>query len=737
MTENRMKKMILIFFNIALAFTAVFFSWSYSANLQKEQTNAELDTFCATIESMKQVSDNYLRMEQGYVKDWAKYINSKHMTVEEALGYITQANNQKDRYAHIVDMSTFQAHSSVKDKEGHFKRVKYYQKLRDEDLQTNTIFTKNMQRMFTQEDGFGVLGKYRTDDTQANVVSVGTSVTLRTKAGKAQKYLLLRLIPLESIRKIWVFPVEYASAEVGIITESGAYVIPSQSMKSLSFSEFILGYNYEDNYNKISVLLDKLTNTDYGILKYKDSKKQDCYWYYSSFGNDTGLDILGYIPVKALETHHTNWMIVFVICSVFLILIVMDGTYILQINRQLRETAKMAEKANLAKTKFLSTMSHDIRTPMNGIIGMTNIAKSHIGDAQYVKNCLDKVSLASDHLLTLINDILDISKVESGNMLLDLSPFSLEKTLDKLLNIVQVDITTKSITLEIEKNIPKKYLVADELRLNQIFINILTNAVKYTPHGGNIKVSVKQDLLPDRKVRLVYRVQDNGVGMSEEFQKNMYQTFVRETSSQINKIQGTGLGLAIVKQLVDLMQGEIICQSVLNKGTTFTVSIVLQEADPLECKALEDTNKWVEENDFDGLSVLVAEDNEINWEIMQKILEEDHVVCQRAKDGKECIEMMEQSKEDAYDCILMDIQMPLVDGKEATKRIRRSERKYVKNIMIIAMTADAFAEDVQECMEVGMDGHLPKPIDIRKLREVLRNVKQKKDKNENSIRNGD
>lgn len=717
-------KLILVGINVVLVFVAVVFSWKYSKMLREEQQESALTAFCAAIESMKQVSDNYLTMELGYAQDWAKYIDSNDMTIEEALDYINQTNHQTDRYAHIVDLDTMEAYSTYKGSKT--SEVFYYQKLLEEKTDTDKIFIENMQKMLLQDNRFNVLGKYRTDDTQLNVISVGTGVTLVSETGEKKEYLLLRVIPLESIRKIWVFPVEYMFAEVGIITKSGSYVVPSKSMRSLSFAEFLWGYNFEEDYGSLEALMEQLATTDSGLLEYKDSKGEECYWYYSSFGEDSGMDILGYIPVSQLDTHKNNWAIVGMTCGVLFLLIVLDGAYVLHINRKLRETVQLAESASHAKTNFLSTMSHDIRTPLNGIIGMTNLAKSHIGQQDYVENCLNKVSLASNQLLTLVNDILDFSKVESGNMVLNPIPFSLQDSIEKLVDIVQTQIEDKELTFTVEKELPFPYLIADELRLNQIFMNILTNAVKYTPQGGSISMTVTEEELPQNKVRLLYRVADTGIGMSQEFQKDMYQMFARELDSRIDKTQGTGLGLAIVKQMADLMGGTIACDSVVNEGTTFTVTVELPIAEEKQYRQLlSAAQEDADRNDFEGIHVLVAEDNDLNWEIICELLRNFHVTCDRAENGRECLKMLQDSSDNTYQLVLMDIQMPVMDGKKAAKLIRRNQREYVKNIMIVAMTADAFAEDVQACLRAGMNGHIAKPVDVKKVVEVLRQVQQK------------
>ena len=743
--QKKTGKLILLGLNLFLIAVAVVAALAYSNYFRNKQKQMEIDTFCTMIESMKQISNNYLDMERGYAEDWAKYINQHDMTIEDALEYIRQTNNQSDRYAHIVDMDTYQAYSSYMGSGSN--QVKCYEAFAENNTITNQIFIESMKQMYASVDKQTyVLGKYRTTDTQLNVLSVGTRVTIRTEEGSRKDYLLLRVIPVESMRDIWVFPVQYDKAEIGIITKSGDYVVPSNSMRSRSFVELIRAYNFEDNYNQADVLIEQLQSTDSGLLKYKNSQGKGCYWYYSSFGDQSGFHILGYIPADEFENRNSNWQIVVIICGILGLMVAMDGTYILRINRKLREAVVEAEHANEAKTRFLSTMSHDIRTPMNAIIGMTDIAKRHVDEPAYMRECLNKVSLASDHLLTLINDILDISKVESGNMVLNPTPFLVEQMVAKLVNMIRPQMQEKDQNLEIiTKEITYKCLIADELRLNQIYINLLNNAVKYTNPGGEISLAVWEETIPGDadRVWLMCKVKDTGIGMSEEFQKNMYRSFEREMDSRINKTQGTGLGLAIAKQMVDMMDGGIRCESKPGEGTTFTVSIPLRIAADLstdielnppeiiettdaESGSQTDGSKQHDEETkvFEGIRVLIAEDNDINWEIICEQLKEYGVTSERAENGQICVDMLRASEEGYYDLILMDVQMPEMNGKEAAQEIRRSDRVYDRNIMIVAMTADAFAEDMQACLDAGMDGHIAKPVDMKKVVEVLQRVKK-------------
>lgn len=362
---------------------------------------------------------------------------------------------------------------------------------------------------------------------------------------------------------------------------------------------------------------------------------------------------------------------------------------------------------------------------MNAVLGMTDIARRNVEDPTFVAECLDKVTTAGNHLLTLINDVLDISKVESGQMRLNPSSISLERSISSTEDMIRPQLFEKRLNFKGDySDIQHKYIVADELRLNQILINLLTNSVKYTRPGGSISFTVREEPAADSmNTLLVFVVEDNGVGMSADFQRNMYDSFSRATNSQINKIQGSGLGLAIVKKMVDLMNGSIECESEQGRGTRFTVKLEVPIAETsVEQQGSSDGST----GDISGMNVLVAEDNDINWEIIVAMLGEYGVTCDRAENGKECADIIGAAPDGKYDIILMDIQMPVMNGREATKLIRQNEREYVRNIPIVAMTADAFAEDVQACLDCGMDGHISKPVNIQKVLHYLNKIKDKK-----------
>lgn len=520
--------------------------------------------------------------------------------------------------------------------------------------------------------------------------------------------------------------------------------------------------------------------------------------------------------------------------------------------RELDRAKQEATRANRAKSEFLSSMSHDIRTPMNGIVGMTAIAMANINDTARVRDCLAKITLSSKHLLGLINDVLDMSKIESGKLSLNMDQVSLRETMDSIVNIVQPQIKARQQHFDIFiQNVQIEDVYCDSIRLNQILLNLLSNAIKFTPEGGTVNVYLEQEASPkgDDYVRCHFRVKDTGIGMTKEFQEKIFETFTREAKKQVDKTEGTGLGMAITKAIVDAMNGVIELQSEPGKGSEFHIILDFEKAvvktedmilppwkmlvvdnnedlclsavaslkeigieaqwamdgetaiqmvkqhhekqDDYEIVLLDwkmpgmdglhtarqmrkhlgddvpiliisaydwsdieeeaksvgvhgfiskplfksnlflglsqymlDTpaqtiEEEVQAEKFTGRRILLAEDNDLNWEIAEDILSEAGFELDRAENGQVCVDLFEKSPIGFYDLILMDIRMPVMSGYEATKAIRALERSDAK-LPILAMTADAFADDIQRCLDCGMNEHIAKPIDVERLNHILR-----------------
>ncbi len=570
------------------------------------------------------------------------------------------------------------------------------------------------------------------------------------------------------------------------------------------------------------------------------------------------LTFMPYDELDAIVNGFTNRWTYFVLgaCAlVLMVLLLVFLKYFQMAHAQMEEldqARKEAVRANKAKSEFLSNMSHDIRTPMNAIVGMTAIATANIGDQQQVQNCLKKIALSGRHLLRLINDVLDMSKIESGKLTLSVDQVSLREVMDAIVSIAQPQVRSKHQQFNVSiHDISAENVCCDSVRLNQVLLNIIGNAVKFTPDGGRIDVSMYEE--PSEKgdnfVRIHFQIQDNGIGMTEEFKTHIFESFVREDSSRVHKTEGSGLGMAITKYIVDAMGGIIEVDSTPGEGTNFHVSLDLERADVLEadmvlppwsmlvvdddkqlCEStvgslrsigvqadwtldphtaldmVGDSYKrnnpyhiilldwklpgmdgiavarelrhrygddipillisaydWseIEEDakaagvtgfipkplfkstlyyglkpfapelgkpeetaeskkfDFTGRRVLLAEDNDLNWEIAEELLSAEGLELEWAENGQICVEKFQGKEPGYYDAILMDLRMPVMTGYEATEAIRKLERPDAKDIPIIAMTADAFAEDIQKCLAAGMNAHVAKPIDVRDVCRLL------------------
>ena len=403
--------------------------------------------------------------------------------------------------------------------------------------------------------------------------------------------------------------------------------------------------------------------------------------------------------------------------------------HLTQVNDELRqaqdiaaEALQSAERASKAKTDFLANMSHDIRTPMNAIIGITTLMKNELHQPEKLAEHLGKLENSGQLLLGIINDILDMSRIESGKTTLNEEKMNLPQQISQLDSIIRQQAGQRRQTFTVNTHLQHENVLADPNRLNRVLMNILSNAVKYTPTGGHIRFEVDELPRNEHYARYRFVVQDDGIGMSEAYQKTLFDPFTREERSGTNKVQGTGLGMAITKNIVDLMGGSINVESTTGKGTRFEVVLefpVDAEADTVpEAQVLSEEEE--ETSPLCGMKFLCAEDNAINAEILEMLLEANGASCTICSNGQEIVDVFASVKPGEYDMILMDVQMPVMDGLEATRRIRSGENPLGRIIPILAMTANAFLEDMQKSREAGMDEHLSKPVDIAALEQTVK-----------------
>lgn len=386
---------------------------------------------------------------------------------------------------------------------------------------------------------------------------------------------------------------------------------------------------------------------------------------------------------------------------------------------ELEKAVHEAKCANEAKTRFLFNMSHDIRTPMNAIIGFADLLEKHIDEKERVRDYIGKIKSSSEFLLSLINYVLETARIESGKTTLKKEVCCASRLIESLTDVFEPEVCKKGLTYSYTKDIEHEYVMGDETKVREIFINIIGNSLKYTPAGGKITIDIRE--IPfDRENYIAYKivVEDTGIGMSEDYLPHIFEEFSREHTSTESKVVGTGLGLPIVKALIDLMGGTIEIESEVGKGTKTTVMIPFEIATQEQILEEQQKEKEFVPEDIKGKRILVAEDNELNAEITLTVLKEKGLLVERAANGKECVEMLKEKPADYYDMILMDIQMPEMDGYQATEMIRNLGDSRAA-VPIVAMTANAFEEDRQKTLDAGMNAHVSKPVDMNVLFRVM------------------
>ncbi|MCH5349724.1 MAG: response regulator [Oscillospiraceae bacterium] len=705
------------------------------------------------------------------------------------------------------------------------------------------------------------------DEYGADVVLLGIPAAYTMKDGR-KSMAIVAGIPISTVKRILALEDESDIVFSHIIIKDGQYIIKSTSDNSYDVNYFdrlrsFAGNDRESRYAEEYIddlMSSMINNRDFSSVFDLESVRRHIYCTSLPYSEWYLVTVMPYGEMnETVSGFIGEWMLIFVLSgSAFLLMIIIIFSFYYRItNRQIKEleiARTEAENAAKAKSEFLSNMSHDIRTPMNAIVGMTAIATANIDNIDQVKNCLKKITLSGKHLLGLINDVLDMSKIESGKLTLSMEQISLREIMESIVSIVQPQIKAKNQHFDVFiHDIENENVYCDSVRLNQVIINLLSNAIKFTPEEGRITISLYEEKssVGEKYTQVHIVVSDNGVGMSPEFKETIFESFTREDKKRIQKTEGTGLGMAITKYIVDAMKGTINVESEPNKGTTFHViidmemseeqeeemdlpkwSMLVVDDDEMTCQttvasleAIGITADWTldgetavemvsrrhsENNDYqvmlldwklpgmsgvetareirkqlgkdvpillisaydwadietearaagingfiskplfkstlfyglkqivsgslmpeqpkieengseglDGYHILLAEDNDLNWEIANELLSSNGLILDHAENGKICVEMFEKSEVGHYDAVLMDIRMPVMTGYEAAEAIRKLDRPDA-GLPIIAMTADAFAEDVKKCLDCGMNAHVPKPIDVREVMRILK-----------------
>ncbi|MBO6280424.1 MAG: response regulator [Bacilli bacterium] len=842
MKSSKTRKRSIIFIiaiNIFFVAGLSFGEWTQIQSSNARTIAANKESFLNTNISLSSMTSNYILGESHLCRSWSNHLTHEVSTIDEAIDFVTHSITDVEIMSHILYKDSLTGLSTSPNSTDSTDFTVDYNSL-------------GSQLFSSRSENIKVTPRYTNPINGASSIAFYYSIPLvdPLDSTKTVPAYLLRVVPTSNLSKKWTFPSgAFEHLEVAIIDDTGSYVISQSSFVDSNFFNFYTSYNSVSD-SELDALKTKVLSES-GSMAMNDSKGVQRYVSYSQISNGEQWTVITSIPMSDINYVQIDWLTISIIAVGLGVLFAIDLVIFLIQSKKLQEAAKLAESANKAKTDFLSTMSHDIRTPMNAIVGLTTIARKEENNPESTSDALKKIELASNHLLTLINDILDISKVESGKLTLNPLDFLIADMFENLVNISQPMIRAKNINFSFRvHNFENEWLYADKLRLSQIFTNLLSNALKYTEENGDVSVDIKEEKSEKEGcIKLIYQVTDTGIGMSQEFLKHMYQPFSRATDSRVNSIQGTGLGLAITKRMVDLMGGDIECESELGKGTTFIVSldiligkkpseemilpptdilivdddeILLQTAEQTlislgattsVAKNGKDALELIKNNHFDiiildwkmpdmngievvkrireskdkdipiilissydwseiekdaheigingfifkplfrskiyqkiidlttgekkvidtaedfnfpGTNVLIVEDNDINWEIISTLLSMHGITSERAENGKVAYELIsDKSNIDRYDLIFMDIQMPVMNGLEATRLIRKLDFEYAKNIPIIAMTADAFSENIAECKKAGMNGHIAKPIDLNIVLSEIKKIKEK------------
>ncbi|MBQ9009093.1 MAG: response regulator [Clostridia bacterium] len=698
-----MNKYLLVLINLIMVSLLMAYVIFHGIDESREHLEHQISSFENTTIAMQHVMANFHRGQQRLCNSWANYINEEHMTIDEAMEYLREAEPENEMTQIVfLDDGMYSGYSTeAVDKTSRNFTVSYAHMSVIQSLSLDPYIdtTVNMTRNYANPIN-GVMS-----------VAFYHPVRIAThERDSSRSAVLLRLITLDRLNQEWQFLSDrYRESEIALTDNEGNFITKGASFKGTSFIEFYRMYN-EGDVNEITA---EITKWGTGSIRMKNAEGVECVISYTPMNSFHNRELLAYIPLRDLRSMPVSVSLIAVMMVGLLSILVFNVVMIRRNYRQIVISENKAKKAIADKAGFLSTMSHDIRTPLNVIVGVSAIVRSQVDNHELVEDGLRQIGLSGNNLTTMLTDILDIAEIERHHLVLNPAPFSIVECASNLTNMAQKTIKEKNQTCNFFiQHIDHEVFYGDQVRVNQIFSNLLSNALKFTPPGGQIDVSMWEEISENPKeVILNYRVSDNGPGMSEEFMTRMYDSFVTQKDGRVEKEKGTGVGLSIAKQLTDLMKGTITCESQVGKGTTFTVSLPLPYV-----------NENVDNMTLPSTRVLLVDDNKILRTSARETLYLVGVMADTAASGGEAIEkvLTEHAEGEDYDFVIIDWRMPGMDGIETARRIKQSLGDKSPKVLIAAYDWTNFRRDARR---VGVDGFISKPLFrstlYRKLADLL------------------
>lgn len=713
--KKRWLQIALVLINICMLIVMIVLFHNYDQKKDEIIYEQNVDDIANINQAAANISYSFFNGRKTELIGASLFAKENHCTLNEFMNYLYVTNAQKTTCYELVS-SDCTGYLVEKDDNGDFIPLDYSKGYHDFNK------TLNASALLHNSEEVRFVPEFTDASSAMKSFALCIDIELLSDTSESEKYTLMAVAQTSEFNDFLNLDSGYEKLATILMDQSGNYIIGNPKFKSDNFYKYIELYNdlTLDQRNKV---MKKVVEKGKGVLEYKNSYGNKSVFLYTKVPESDWYSVTS-VPIDHFRDSNTDISLTVIAIMPLLLLMLIDFLYMAGMNHMLSVSVKKEKKASSAKAEFFSRMSHDMRTPMNGILGLTELASCE-NDPEMLHKDIEKMRQSGIYMLNLINDTLDMQRIESGRLTLEPVICNVDEMITGAVTMVQTSAKEKNISIVVKNNNTEltNYIRVDSIRIRQIIINLMSNAIKFTPEGGKVTVSVEVLSRDEKFVHNKIIISDTGVGMSHEFIENgLFMPFTQERNNMTMKYAGSGLGLSIVKNLLDMMNAKIQVESELGKGTTFTIYIdfeLVSETEVKESKMNQESSEKPMNYLIKGKHILLCEDHPLNAEITTRLIKRAGGEIDWAKDGAEGIRMFEESTDNYYDIILMDIRMPNMDGIEATKRIRLMQRTEAKTIPIIAMSANAYKEDIEKSLAAGMNAHLPKPVEPQNMFQTI------------------